>query len=305
MAIWHETINIAGLHRMYSTGGIGLQQLAKGVARKLQLTEAYAICDPELMDVIFALNQIDEFARLKDYNTVLEMLYEWGDKPHGKTEQRLWVEAQGVSPNEYDDVPTKTKNPFEEDTKRQINKPHYHGPLTILKGPYHNQAQSGDEWVKQRYIEPAGPKKEENIEQWDNTKYYKIGDLVRYKNMKFECLISNANVDPDKNSKFTPGEPWKWLSSMTSKPFDPALAYKDRLTCAIPEKAKIYPTGRKHRYMSEDEFNKKLKDHNIDPPTIPKDLYSYWKDSEDKYQEWLIKRWHNQNLTFRAPNVIN
>lgn len=303
MANWHETINIAGLHYMYSRGDINLQQLSKGVARKLQNTHAFAISDPELMDVIFSFNSVDEFARLKDYITALDALLEWGDKEHGKGELRMWIEAEGVVPNEYDDVPTKIRNPLEEDTKPQYGRPHSHGPNTIInKGPY--PVQSGDEWVKHKFDPaPVPPKKpEDDTPQWDNTKAYKPGDLVRYKNMKFECIIGNTNVDPDANSKFKPGEAWKWVAAIHSKPFDPGLVYTDRLTCEY--KGKFYPTGRKHRYMSEDEFNKKLADNRIDPPTIPKELYTYWKDSEDKYQEWLIARWHNNNLTFKQPISI-
>jgi len=304
MANWRETINIAGLHRMYSSGSIGLQEMAKSVSRKLVLTEAYSIADPELMEVIFCLNQIDEYARLKDYNTALEMLYEWGDKEYDKDERRMWIEAEGVNPNEHDDVPAKIKTPFDEDTKRQIRKPHYHGPLTVInKGTYYAQSQSGDEWVKHPHFGPAKPN--EKIEEWDKTKVYKPGDIVRHKNMKFECLIGNTNVDPDKNSQYRPGEPWKWLSTATMQPgqFDPALAFKDRLTCEY--RGKYYPTGRKYRYMSDEDFTKKLKANNIDPPTIPRELYVYWRDCEDNYQDWLIAKWNNQNLTFKEPNVIN
>lgn len=300
MANWHETINIAGLHHMYSSGGINLQQLSKGIGRKLQNTHAFAISDPELMDIIFSFNSIDEFAQLKDYITALDWLYEWGDKEHGKDERRMWIEAEGVFPNEHDDVPAKTRNLFEEDTKPQYGKPHFHGPHTVInKGVY--PVQSGDEWVSHKFETPK--KSEEDIPYWDNTKTYKVGDIVRQKNAKFECLIGNTNVDPDANSKFKPGEPWKWVAAIHSKPFDPALAFKDRLTCEY--RGKFYPTGRKHRYMSEDEFNKKLREHEIDPPTVPKELYSYWKDSEDKYQEWLIARWQNNNLTFRQPTSEN
>lgn len=295
MLKWNETINIAGLHRLYSTGGIGIQQVAKGVIRKLQNTEAFAISDPELMDVMFALNAVDEVAMVKDYNCAVEMLYEFGDK-----ENRLLVVADEVSPQEYDEIPSKQKHVFDDDTKPQKFTPHRPiGPA--FKGPY--AAQAGGEWVKYPAPEIKKPDDDDTFIMWESTKAYKIGDLIRWKNVKYECTISCTNVDPEKNSFGKPGDAWKWRGAITHKPFDPALAFSDRITCVI--KGKPYTTGRKYRYMSEDEFNKKLAESHIDPPTVPRDLYVYWKDCESPYQEWLIDRWHKQNLTFREPVTLH
>lgn len=65
MSRWQEAINIAGMHRLYSTGGLALPQLAKAIIRKLQNLEAFTTSDPGLMDVIDGFNAIDEFARLR------------------------------------------------------------------------------------------------------------------------------------------------------------------------------------------------------------------------------------------------
>lgn len=305
MGNWNECINIAGLHRLYNTGGMGLQQLSKGVIRKLQNTEAFAASEPGFMDVMCAFSAVDELARDKDYATALELLYDYGDK-----ENRLWIEAE-TNPQEQDDIPKKSRNPFvEEDTDPAIQKPHYHGPLHTFKGPY--ATQSGTEWVKAHmpYIIPAPtePKKDDDIddddlEQWDKTKTYQIGDLVRYKNAKYHCILVHSNIDPYDHSHSKPDDPWRWIKFIQLKPFDPALAFTDRLTCLTT--GKNYATGRKFKFMSDDEFIKKLKSASIDPPTIPKELYSYWKDSEEPYQDWLIQKWHNHNLTFRQPNTIN
>lgn len=322
MANWNETINIAGVNRLYQTGGINLMGLAKGVLAKLKNTEAFATCEPELLDVMSAFEAIDELAGLKDYNVALDMLLEFADK-----DNRLWIEQEGVNPSEYDDVPRNQRNPFEEDTKPQFTKPHYHGNTIINKGPYH--AQNGSEWVKHSWGSqpiqgPSEPKPvktgynghvdtctcdlckkakqeaDDALPMWDSTKIYEVGEIVRYKNQKFECRLKHSNVDPNEHSHNKPDDSWKWLAMITPKPFDPELQYKDRLACVV--KGKNYPVGRKHVHMSEDEFNRRLRAANIDPPTVPKDLYTYWKDCDIPYQDWIIARWHGGQLTYRDAN---
>lgn len=327
MAQWNEAVNISGLHRLFETGGIALQQLAKGVVRKLQNTEAFASSDPELIGIMSLFGYIDEYSRLKDYNAALEMLYDYGNKEiylSSGTAKQLWVEVEG--PQEFDDIPVKTNNPFDEDTKPQFIKPHFHGPFApTYKGP---QAVSGGEWIKYNFgAEQNAPKSfyghtsgcacdaclkaragaktpvKEVFEPWDKSKTYNIGDTVRYKNLNFKCLIACTNVDPDANSQNRSSDAWKFVAAAPPEVLDPTLAFTNRITCET--KGKPYPTGRKFKYMSDDEFRKKLKLAEIDPPTVPKELYSYWKDSEEPYQDWLIQRWNNQNLTFRTPSTIH
>ena len=72
----------------------------------------------------------------------------------------------------------------------------------------------------------------------------------------------------------------------------------------MPTGIKVYPPTRKHHYMSEEEFNRKLVAAEINPATMPRDFYSYMKDCEEPYQEWLISRWHKQNLTFKTASPI-
>lgn len=287
MANWNECINIAGLFRLYNTGSIGLQQLAKAIVRKLKLTQAYATADVELIDIMMAFGEIDEVARLKDFIVVLDMLYEFGDK-----DLRLLIEAENVSPHESDDIPAKTKNPFEDDTRPQFgaNQPHFHGPGNVYRGP--DLVQSGE------YPAPDEPQAKA---EWDRNRAYKAGDRVVKAGLEYECLIGNSNADPATNSYNRYGEPWKWLGPADKNSSEPKPVLKDRLTCAIPSTARVYPATRKYHHMSEEEFNKKLEAANIIPATMPRELYSYMKDCEEDYQEWLISRWHKQNLTFREP----
>lgn len=283
MANWEETINIAGIHRLYTNGGINLQQVAKAVVRKLQNTEAFATSDPELMDIIMNFGAIDEFARLKDYQVTLDLLYEFGDK-----ENRLWVEAEGVSPQEHDEISAKTRNPYEDDTKPEISVPRYHGPL---KGPY------ATTWAD------VGLEKKKP-EEWVVSKPYSVGDIVIKGSLQYQCLISCANVDPAPNSYKT-SDAWKWLGQVDKNPSDPRMVLRDRLTCEPPTKGRVYPLTRKYHHMSEDDFNKKLTASFIIPATVPKDLYSYMKDCEEIYQDWLILRFNNGNMTFRPLAVFN
>ena len=286
MANWNETINISGLHRLYTTGSINLQQVSQAIVRKLKNTEAFAISDPELIDIMCAFEAIDELAQLKDYNAVLDMLYGFGDKEH-----KLWVEAEGVSPQEHDDIPNKTKNPFQEDTKPNFSKPHYHGPwLTNPKEP------GSGEWVK---VPPITSPITYSTDTWEKGKMYSVGDYVMKGNLRYKCRISCANVDPTNNS-FKATDCWEWITAGQTHS-DPKLVFTDRITCELPAKGRVYASTRKHHYMSEEDFNKKLVASEIDPATVPKELYSYMKDSEPPYQEWLMQRWHKHNLTFRIP----
>lgn len=323
MANWNEAINIAGLHRLYLKGGMSIHRLAKAVIRKLQNTEAFHVSDPDFMAVVQAFGAVDELARVKDYNVALEMLYEYGNMDH-----RLWIEAEDVNDKDYDDVPGPTRNPLEEDTSPEIL---HHSSINKAVYP----VQTGNEWVKYQF--PREPKAlpapasvpatkastgfnghtitcpcnlcvkdraeaDKNLEVWDNTKTYRVGDIVKCNNIKYECIISHCNVDPKTKSFAKPDDPWKWHYNLPVVPRDPELVFKDRITCET--KGKPYTTGRKYRYMTEDDFNKKLLIANIEPPTVPKDLYAYWKDSDDPYQDWLAEKWNKGNLTFRAPIVI-
>lgn len=318
MANWNETINIAGINRLYKKGDIGLQQLAKAIARKLQNTEAFAVSEPEMTDILCAFNAIDELARAKDFQVVMDMLFDFGD-----VDRKLWIECEGVNPQEHDEIPAKTRNPLEEDTKPQLQNPHHHS--SPIKGPY--PAQSGPEWVKHNWLQnPTEPKPtttklgynghglncicdscktakqdaDELIPMWDGTKVYEVGSIVRQRGQKFECTKKHSNIDAFEHSHNRLDDPWKFIGMISVKPFDPALQDADRLACIM--KGKNYPTGRKFVHMNEDEFNRRLRAANIDPPTVPKDLYSYWKDSETTYQDWLMARWHDGGLTYREAN---
>lgn len=285
MANWNETINISGLHRLYTSGGIGIQQVAKTIVRKLKNTEAFHRSDPELIDIMCGFEAIDELAMLKDYSAMLELLYAYGDKSH-----QLWIEAEGVDPQDSTEIAPKTKVLFEqENTKPQINLP-FHGPYLVKDS-------GGSEWVKY----PLN----KNFEEWDKGKLYKTGDLVFKGTMKYRCKTDCCNVDPTPNSYGKPGDAWDYLGLIDKNPSDPAKVFQDRLTCSIPATGRNYGLTRKYHYMSEEEFNRKLTASQIDPATVPKDLYSYMKDCEEPYQEWLISRWHKQNLTFRAPIAAN
>ena len=283
MANWNETINIAALHKLYTTGDINLQQVSKTIVGKLKLTEAFASSEPEIIDVMCAFEAIDPLARLKDYEAALDMLYDYGDKDF-----RLWVEADGVNPQDSSEIPVKTRNPFEEDTKPQFGMANQ-----SFKGPY--ATQGAQEWLK--HHTPSEPK---NPEEWNSSKLYKTGDIAFKGVVRYQCVINCSNVDPTSNS-YKPNDAWKYLGPPDKNPSDPKLVLHDRLTCSLPVLGKVYPATRKYHYMSEEEFNKKLVAADIVPATMPKELYSYMKDCEEKYQEWLISRWHKQNLTFREP----
>lgn len=58
-----------------------------------------------------------------------------------------------------------------------------------------------------------------------------------------------------------------------------------------PTSTKRYNRTKTVRYLSETDFNKRLADRGIDPEKIAKDMYSYMKDADDDYQDWLINRW--------------
>ena len=275
MANWKEAINIAGLHRLFTTGAISLQDLSRAVVRKLKNTEVFAIAEPELVDIMCAFDAIDELAQFNDYTTALDMLYSFGNK-----DNRLWIEADDTSSSEHEEVPVKTRNPFEENK----DKTPYLSPASTVKPTNTSTTDS-----------PA-------TTPWSKDKVYNVGDLVS-KGGIFKCLISCAGVDPGPNSANRPGDCWKWISSEPKVSFDPALAFTDRITCTIPSTARVYPATRKYHYMSEDDFNKKLTAAEINPANLPKELYTYMKDCEEPYQQWLIERWHKNNLTFRIPDV--
>lgn len=272
MVNWNETINIAGLYRLFSNGDISLQDLSRAVVRKLKNTEAFAISEPELIDIMCAFEAVDDLAQYKDYTTALDMLYEFGNK-----ECRLWIEAEGVSPQEYDEV-TKTKNPLDKTDGEWVKVP-----------------ASSNISTTESTILVAAP--------WSKDKMYEVDDVVSRNNSRFKCVISCCNIDPGPNS-YKVGDCWKWLGSQPRTPFDPALALKDRISCIIPSGARIYPATRKYHYMSEDDFDKKLSSSGIEPASLQKDFYSYMKDCEEPYQQWLIDRWHKQNLTLRDCSLI-
>ncbi len=283
MTNWSESINIAGLHRLYSSNSISLQDLAKAVVRKLKNTEAFLSSDPELIDIMCAFEAIDELAQVRDYSAVLDMLYQYGDEGH-----KLWIEARDVDVKEYDDVPVKkTRNPYDEDGE-------------WVKYPNTNTTTSTTSTTSTTTSSTSN----ENPPQWSKDKVYEKGDTCSKNGFRYECLISCANVDPATNSYNKPGDCWKYVGSTYKVSFDPALAFTDRITCSVPPMARVYASTRKYHYMSEDDFNKKLTAFEINPANLPKDLYSYMKDCEEPYQEWLIERWHKNNLTFRpAPGV--
>lgn len=276
MVHWNEKINIAHLHRLFTSGGLSLQNLSRGVVRKLQNTEVFATAEPELIDIMCAFDAIDELAQLDDYIAVLDMLYDFGDKDH-----MLWIDAEGAG-SESDDVfiSNRIRNPFDENNTE---------PYLNIKGPY--------------------PKIQDNtttakIEQWDSKKIYDVGENVYKNNFQYKCIISCSNVDPSTSSYSKPGDCWEWIrGSYLKTTFDPALVLTDRITCIVPDKARVYPPTRKYHYMSEEEFNTKLAAADINPANLTKEFYSYMKDCEEHYQKWLIERWHKNNLTLRMPTA--
>jgi hypothetical protein len=288
MSNWNEVINIAGLHKLYADGGITLKDLAKAIARKLKNTEAFAICDPSIIDVMCALDAVDDLARLKDYNVALDLLYDFGDKDH-----RLWIEADGISHD--DEVVTKTRNPFDEITKPDLTKLHNNNN----NNNNNKTSVNANEWISY----PTSPKDknpgEPKERPWYNTVVYDVGDVVCKGTMRYRCRTSNCNVDPS-NHSFKPEDPWEYLGAESKKNVVGHEMFPDRITCTLPAKARVYALTRKYHYMSEDEFNKKLIAAEINPANMSKDLYSYMKDCEEPYQAWLILKWNSGNLTFRT-----
>ena len=263
MINWHETINIAGLHRLFTSGSISLQDLGRAVVVKLKNTNAFASCEPELVDIICAFEAIDELASPSDYRAVLDMLYDFGDKNHA-----LWIETE--SPSMQDDIPNKTRNPYED-----INN----------KEPYLSPAAQATEWVNVLTAETTES-------AYSKDKMYKVGEVVIQGCSRYRCLVSCAGVDPAGNSR------WKWLN-VVQKNFDPTLIFKDRITCATPENTRVYPPTRKYHYMSDDDFSKKLAEAGINSANLSRELYFYMKDCEEPYQDWLISRFNNGNMTFK------
>jgi hypothetical protein len=271
---------------MYTSGGISIQQVAKTVVRKLRNTQIFQHSDPELIDIMMVFESIDELAKLDDYKSVLELLYAYGDKQF-----QLWVEAEHVDPQDSaTEIAPKTKALFEnEDTK----------PDKVPFKPYLVPGgASSDGWVKHKFPDIK-------IELWDKSKIYKAGDLVIKGTMKYKCKIDCSNIDPTQYSFNKAGDAWDYLGIIDKNPSDPERVFKDRLTCSIPATGRNYGFTRKHHYMSEEDFNRKLHSAEIDPATMPKDLYTYMKDCEEPYQEWLMARWHKHNLTFKAAAALN
>jgi hypothetical protein len=85
---WQEAINILRLHRLWEDDKITIPQMAKGVSNLLKQTSYFHSCDPELTDIICEFEALDKLSDIHDYETALDMLYEFGDKDY-----RLWVEG--------------------------------------------------------------------------------------------------------------------------------------------------------------------------------------------------------------------
>lgn len=88
MAIWKEQINISHLHRLYEEDKISVESLGKAVASRLRLTNYYQDHDPEIIEIICEFAALNKISELKDYEVILDMLYDFGDIEH-----RLLVET--------------------------------------------------------------------------------------------------------------------------------------------------------------------------------------------------------------------
>ena len=193
MPNWNETINISHYHRLYTGGNIKLQQLGKGIANKLKLTESYARCDPDLMDVVCAFNALDEYACHKDYEAALAMLYEYGDKDY-----RLWIETMAPATKHDDDgIPSHVKTPFDdEDTKPNFIKAHYHGPNQVIKGPYITQPSEPKE-VTVSITTPSARTDTIRCENVTGKNYYHSKHYHYMDDVDFKKKLAEADIEPD------------------------------------------------------------------------------------------------------------
>lgn len=85
---WGEVVNIKQPHRQYSEGKLNIRQLGRAVSKRLQDLECYKNGNKELLDIICELENLDEFSRFIDYQSALEMLWDFGDR--GRI---LWIEG--------------------------------------------------------------------------------------------------------------------------------------------------------------------------------------------------------------------
>lgn len=271
MIKWDETINIATSQGLYSGGHISLCDLSRAITQKIRQTIAYAASDSDLLDIVCAFEAIDELATLQDYNTALEMLYDYGDE-----DNRIWIESEKRESKHSDYVVGgKSRNPFDqEDTK----------PLLHI----------ANKSISQPVTEPIKP-----IKDWDKDIDYMVDSLVMHYNAKYQCLVRCKGLQPSSHS-FGKDPVWKYVCNEARPAFDPSLVLSDRLSFATPSTARVYPSTRKFHYMSESDFNSKLKAVNVNPANLSRELYTYIKESDANYQEWLITKYNNGNMTFKS-----
>src|SRR6266568_7591083 len=92
MTKWAETLDISPYHQLYSKGTLPLKSLVSCIEHQLKKLDGFFSSDPELIDIIQELNAFDQFASHKDYEVILDMIYDYGDKGN-----RLWIETQKTS----------------------------------------------------------------------------------------------------------------------------------------------------------------------------------------------------------------
>lgn len=214
MANWEEIINISHLHRLYEDGSINVQQLGKGVARRLQNTNCFHVADPELVDIICVFDGLDEFSELKDYEVGLDLLYSFGDKSH-----RLWIESLmpsgSIEVNEIDHIKSFVERDKDDDTQHGLN----------VGAKYSSS-----------YLPPRS------------------------------CVIPITTKPP-----------------ATTAPITTSIGSGDA-------SSKKYNRTKSTRFMTQNDFNKKLETFGLDSDVIPSEMYQYMKEADDQYQEWLIER---------------
>lgn len=101
MATWKEEVSLSGLHRLYEKQNISVEALGRAVAARLRATSLYSTNDQVFKDIVGEFGFLNKLSNLKDYETILDMLYDYGDR-----DRKLWIDAS----EEYMGDPTTIVN---------------------------------------------------------------------------------------------------------------------------------------------------------------------------------------------------
>lgn len=163
---WKEAINISHLHRFYNDGQINIVQLGKAVASRLKLSNLFHMCEPEIIGLIVEFESLDEFSGINDYNSALQMLYEYGDENN-----TLWIETENGGGFDNEDssllAPEKTIDSVEsnrqislygptgKDFVSYVNKSNITSPNNspIVSGPNYNKTNNNSRRSKEKPAE--------------------------------------------------------------------------------------------------------------------------------------------------------